>query len=141
MRHSNTLSSRFGREQALSILRQLEAGSEHELLSLILLAWNLPGVTSAESMFEKLPFNRKTAVEPALGSEVADTVGFPTAPRFTLRVRNRFFPIACRHGSWIQDGWLTAVFRFKRPNATSASNRTSPTPPATTSACAFDWSE
>jgi len=35
-------------EQALSMLRQSEVGGEHELISLILLDWNLPGVTGAE---------------------------------------------------------------------------------------------
>jgi two-component system, chemotaxis family, response regulator Rcp1 len=35
-------------EQALSILGQSETGGEHELPSLILLDWNLPGVSGAE---------------------------------------------------------------------------------------------
>jgi hypothetical protein len=53
----------------------------------------------------------KTAVEPGPGSQEADSVGFPTAAHFTLRVRTRFFPIDCRHRSWIQNGRPTAVFR------------------------------
>ena len=48
-----------------------------------------------------LPLTLKTAVEPGPGSQEADSVGFPTAAHFTLRVRTRFFPIACRHRSWI----------------------------------------
>jgi site-specific recombinase XerD len=45
--------------------------------------------------------NLKTAVEPAPRREEAGSIGFPTAAHFTLRVRTRFFPIACRHRSWI----------------------------------------
>ena len=46
-------------------------------------------------------FNLKTAVERASRGHEADSLGFPTAPHFTVRVRTRFLPTACRHRSWI----------------------------------------
>jgi hypothetical protein len=41
--------------------------------------------------------SRETAVELDLVSQTFDPVGFPTAARFTLRVRAYVFPIACRN--------------------------------------------
>ncbi len=52
---------------------------------------------AGKTIMAGLLINLKTAVEPALYSQEPDSVGFPTAPRFTIRVRTHFPSIGCRH--------------------------------------------
>jgi hypothetical protein len=54
---------------------------------------------------------RETAVERDLVCQTPETVGFPTAAQFTIRVTTSAFPIACRRESWALNEWLTAVSR------------------------------
>jgi hypothetical protein len=58
---------------------------------------------------------RETAVERDLVCQTPETVGFPTAAQFTIRVTTSAFPIACRRESWALNEWLTAVSRVMRP--------------------------